>query len=344
MATPPRTVLAMAEATANRLFDAATWDRLQALTRVGWWTEPFGSSSSAGGRDAREVLADAEILLTAWGSPPVDAGVLAAAPRLRGLFHGGGTVRRVVTEATWEHGIVVVSAAEANAIPVAEFTLASILYAGKRVPSVARAYRDLHGQGWEAGPWWQDRTASNHGRVVGLVGLSRIGRRVARLLAPFDYEVLAADPFADPALVGRELGVRVVGLEELVTRSDIVSLHAPSLPETRHLIDGPRLAAMRDGSTLINTARGALVDTEAMTKELTSGRIAAVLDVTDPEPLPVDSPLYDLPNVQLTPHIAGSVGTEVYRMGSLVVAELARYLSGEPLLHRVLREDMSRVA
>ncbi|WP_197683328.1 hydroxyacid dehydrogenase [Jiangella alkaliphila] len=325
----------MTETTAQRLFDEPARSGLARLTRLD--TVPGGFESAS----ARSALAEAEILVTAWGSPQLDATLLAAAPRLRALFHAGGTVRRLVTDASWDRGIVVVSAAAANAVPVAEFTLAAVLYAGKRIPLYARKLHASRGGSWASRSG--DPAVSNYRRVVGLVGLSRIGRRVADLLRPFDLDVLAADPYATPELA-MSLGVTLTDLDDLVRRSDVVSLHAPSLPSTRHLIDARRLSVMRDGATLINTARGALVDTDALTKELVAGRLHAVLDVTDPEPLPADSPLYDLPNVQLTPHLAGSTGTELFRMGGLVVAEIARYLDGAPLRHQVRRADMDHVA
>ncbi len=121
-------------------------------------------------------------------------------------------------------------------------------------------------------------------------------------------------------------------------------MHAPELPETRHLVNANRLAAMRDGTWLVNTARGSLVDTEALTRECVTGRLCAFIDTPEPEPLPPESPLYDLPNVVLTPHIAGSMGTEISRMGDLAVAEVRRFLAGEPLLHEVRPEQLERLA
>jgi phosphoglycerate dehydrogenase-like enzyme len=129
----------------------------------------------------------------------------------------------------------------------------------------------------------------------------------------------------DPYLTdddARDLGVRRVELDELMATSAVVSVHAPDIPETRHMIDARRLALLPDGATLINTARGALVDTDALVAELATGRIDAVLDVTEPEPLPADHPLWSLPNVLLTPHIAGSMGNELSRLGDNAVAEI----------------------
>ena len=140
------------------------------------------------------------------------------------------------------------------------------------------------------------------------------------------------------------LGAEKVELDELLRRSDVVSLHAPSLPETQHLLDARRLALLRDGAILINTARGALVDGDALAAELVAGRIDAVIDTTDPEILPADSPLYELPNVFLTPHIAGAMGTETQRMADLALDEIERLAKGEPLAHEVRREDLARIA
>src|SRR5205823_13361354 len=135
------------------------------------------------------------------------------------------------------------------------------------------------------------------------------GRRVIALLRPFDFDVVVSDPSLDQAQA-RELGVQLAELDDLLRASHIVSLHAPSLPSTHQLIDRRRLGLMRDGATLINTARGALVDQAALSDELVAGRINAVLDVTEPWVLPADSPLCSLPNVVLTPHIAGALGVE----------------------------------
>ena len=183
----------------------------------------------------------------------------------------------------------------------------------------------------------------NFRKVIGIVGASLIGRRVVELLQPFDFSVLLHDPFlaADEAAA---LGVELCDLDALMARSDIVSLHAPILPATRHMIEARRLALLRDGATLINTARGWLVDHAALQAELVSGRINAVIDVTEPEVLPAGSPLYELPNVLLTPHIAGALGGERERLGDAIVAEIERYVHGEPLRHVVTRERLERMA
>lgn len=290
--------------------------------------------------EGRALLADAEILLTSWGAPELDAELLDAAPHLRLVTHAAGTVRDLVGDDFWNRDIALSSAAAANALPVAEYTLASILFAGKQVFRLRDQYREH--RGWQR---WTDIAPGlgNVGQVVGIVGASRIGRRVIELLRPFDFEVLVADPYLSAADAER-LGVRLVELDDLLSSSTIVSLHAPSLPETHHLLDARRLALLRDRATLINTARGALIDLDALTAELVGGRIDAVIDVTEPEVLPADSPLYDLPNVFLTPHIAGSQGAETQRMADLAIDEIERFLTGQPLQHAVTRADLERIA
>ncbi|MFP3987168.1 hydroxyacid dehydrogenase [Streptomyces sp. E11-3] len=280
----------------------------------------------------RGRLYEADVLLTGWGCPPLDAAALGRMPRLRAVVHAAGSVKHHVTDACWERGIEVSTAAAANALPVAEYTLAAILFANKRVLEGAHAYRER--RGGRVNLIGGFPSVGNYRRTVGLVGASRIGRRVMELLRPFDLTVLVHDPYLDAA-EAHALGVRLVDLDELVRRSDVVSLHAPALPATRRLFDAARLARMPDGATLINTARGALVDTAALTEELTAGRLHAVLDHTDPEVLPADSPLYDLPNVLLTPHLAGSIGGELHRLADAAAEEIERYAQGLPFRHRV---------
>lgn len=282
-------------------------------------------------------LGETEVLFTGWGCPPLDAAALERMPRLRAVVHAAGSVKHHVTEACWERGLLVSSAAAANAVPVAEYTLAAILFANKRVLESAHLYRSTRGP---IDLLSRYPGIGNYRRTVGLVGASLIGRRVLELLRPFDLRVLVHDPYADPAEL-EAMGAEPVPLDELLSRSDVVSLHAPALPQTRHLLDAPRLALMRDGATLVNTARGSLVDTAALTEELISGRLHAVLDHTEPEVLPGASPLFNLPNVLLTPHVAGSLGGELDRLAATAVEELERYALGLGFRHTV---DPGRLA
>lgn len=333
----PRALLAMAPELLPRLLDEATARRLHAVAEVD--LEVVADDFARPGVAA--ALAEAEVLLTFWGTPAIDARVLAAAPRLKAVVHAAGSVKHFVTDACWERGIAVSSAVLANSLPVAEYTVAMVLLSNKRVIQLRDEYRSVRGSEHS----WHLRYghAGNYRRTVGIVGASRIGRRVIELLRPYDLELIAYDPYLTHNQA-KLLDVRSVGLDELCRISDVVSLHAPALPQTRSMIDRRRLGLMRDGATLINTARGSLVDLAALTEELASGRLHGVIDVTEPEVLPADSPLYDLPNVLLTPHIAGSLGNELHRMADSAIEEIARYASGLPFLHGVLREELDRTA
>jgi len=290
--------------------------------------------------DARRVLREVDVLITGWGSPVIDAAVLADAPRLRLIAHAAGTVKGHVTRAVWESGVQVTTAAQANAGPVADYTLAFILLAGKRAFAAARALAGAQGDFSKA----RLRTdVGNYGTTVGIIGASRVGRLVLERLRPFKHEVLLATPELS-AHQAAELGATLVPLDELMRRSTIVSLHAPVLDSTRGMIGARQLKAMPDGATFINTARGALVDHDALREETISGRIDAILDVTDPEPLPTGDRLYDLPNVIITPHIAGSMGNEVSEMGDYAVREVERFAAGRPLAYPVTIADLEMAA
>ena len=275
-------------------------------------------------------LSDVEVILSGWGAPKLDADFLAAAPCLRVFLYGAGSVRGIVTDEMWDRNILVSTAVSMNAVPVSEYTLATILFGLKRGWQQERAYRT------------GDRTpviiAGGYGSTVGLISLGMIGRLVCERLRPFDVRILAYDPFLSAAEAGA-MNVELCPLDEVFRRSDVVSLHAPNLPETRGLITGAHLASMKPWSVFINTARGAIVREDEMAQALTQRPdLHAVLDVTIGENQEADSPLMRLPNVTRTPHIAGSQGLECRRMGRFMVDELDRYLRGESLVGGISRE------
>ncbi|MGP3966282.1 hydroxyacid dehydrogenase [Streptomyces sp. 6N223] len=326
----------MADDLPGMLFSPSQWVRLRKLTELHEGTVLTEFTSPG----ARAVLAETEVLITGWGSPRLDEATLDAAPRLRAVLHAAGSVKGHLTPACWERGVQVSTAAQANAEPVAEYTLAMIFLALKRVRAATAVYRERRRY---IDVLREFPGIGNHERRVGLVGASRIGRRVVELLRPFSLDLAMADPYLGPE-EARLMGVRLLPLDELLAQSDLVSLHAPAIPATRHMIDARRLGLLRDGAVLLNTARGSLIDQDALVAELVSGRIEAVLDVTEPEVLPPDSPLYTLPNVWLTPHLAGAQGGEVHRLAEVVLTELERYTVGLPLEHPVHVEELERIA
>lgn len=324
----PRIAFAMAADKTRFVFDAAALQRLSPICDV--VTEP--PLEELDSEAARSVLRDIDILVTGWGCPFISREIVAAAPRLKLIGHAAGTVKYHLDPAVFEAGIVVTNAVDANAQPVAEFTLAMIILANKRVVEFRDIYRADPTRG--SSHALMDTPIGNYWRTIGIVGASHIGRRVIRLLQPLDYSILLHDPHVQP---GDEITrhAELTSLDDLMARADVVSLHAPSLPSTRGMINARNLGLMRDGTTLINTARGALVDEAALLAELETGRISAVIDVTDPEIPPPDSAFFRLPNVFLTPHVAGAIGTERSRLGNLVVDEIERFVAGKPLQHQV---------
>lgn len=277
------------------------------------------------------ILSDVEIILSGWGAPVMDRAFLDAAPNLRAVFYAAGSIRGFVTDEFWKRDIEVTTAAAANAIPVAEYTLSAILLSLKRFWAHSAAVRSAHTFP-EPLP-----VPGAFGSTVGLVSLGVIGRLVRERLKPFDVKVTAYDPCVTIE-EGRELGVEMASLEALFSKSDVVSIHTPWLPQTEGMIGGKHIASMKQGATLINTARGAVVREKELIAVLEKRPdLHALLDVTHPEPPAPESPLYRLPNVILTPHIAGSLDSECRRMGRCMVEELRRYAAGRPLRWKVTK-------
>lgn len=286
-------------------------------------------------------LPQIEILVTSWGCPPVNGAIIDRMPRLKLIAHLAGSVKGFLDDVVWRRGILVTNAVAANAIPVAEYTVAAVLFANKKVFQLNRFYTQ-HRE--NRAPWTREAPeVGNYRKTVGIVGASHVGRLVMDYLAPFDLRMLLYDPYVTP-LAARELGATKVGLSELMSAADVVSLHAPLLKDTQLMIGARELSLMRDHATLINTARGGLVDQAALEAELGKGRLFAILDTTEPEVLPPTSPLFHLPNVFLTPHIAGSLGDETQRLTDFIVAEVERFASGRALKHLVRREQLARLA
>jgi len=335
MAKAYTTAMVMHPVVLDELFRQDHLDRLSRTTRL-VSTEPYRDFESL-----EEHLARVEILVTSWGCPPVNADVIDQLPRLQLIAHLAGSVKGFLDDVVWRRGIRVTNAVAANAIPVAEYTLAAILFANKKVFQLNHFYRQ-HKE--NRAPWTREAPdVGNYNKTIGIVGASHVGRLVIEYLKPFDLRVLLYDPYVTP-LAARELGAIKVGLSELLSGSDVVSLHAPLLKDTQQMIGARELSLMGDHATLINTARGGLVDQDALLEELSKGRLFAVLDTTIPEVLPPDSPLYRLPNVFLTPHIAGSLGDETQRLTDFIVAEVERFATGRALKHLIRREQLVRLA
>lgn len=320
----------------SRMFTAATLEALDSFATVVHHQDSAPADTTA----LLQLLINADACITSWGVAALDEKVLAAAPGLRAVAHMGSSIKRFVSDGVWERGIHVTSAGITLARDVAETTLGLMIVGRKRIWPLANHVRQ---GGWRDGPVWDLWSARELGRsTVGIIGASNVGRHLIDLLRPFEVNILVSDPYLEAA-DAESLGVEQVELEDLLTRADIVSLHCPSTPATFHLLDTERLALLGDGTLLINTARGSLIDETALIAELSTGRIFAFLDVTEPEPPALDSPLRRLDNVVVMPHIAGCI-ENCTRMGELAVEELRRFFAGEPAIHQIRREMLDRMS
>lgn len=273
--------------------------------------------------ELREKLADTDILITHWGAPQVTADLLDAAPRLKLLAHGAGTVAHIASEAFYERGIPVVSANSVMAKYVAESVLAYMLAALHCIPKMDR---EMHEGRWNR----------LHGEVkslsmgeIGLIGLGSVGRNLLDYLRPFGVQVYVYDPYLKEDALDAWEYARRCSFEEAMSRP-IVSVHAAQTPETFHMINAGALRLLPDGGLLINTARGSLVDTEALSAELNTGRISAVLDVFEKEgAAEAHGPFKAFDNALLQPHMAASAVS--YQMTQAVVEDIRRLMAGEEL-------------
>lgn len=282
-------------------------------------------------------LSELEVIVSTWGMPCLTDAQLDALPKLTAVFYAAGSVQGFARPLL-ERGITVVSAWQANAIPVAEFTLAQILLGTKGY------FRNTQEYTGAAGKTGAFRGPGSYGEEVALLGAGAIGRRVIALLKAFSLRVLVFDPFLSKE-EAVALGVEKVGLDEAFARGFVVSNHLANNPQTVGMLTGAHFAQLRPGAVFINTGRGQTVKEDEL-REVFRGRpdLTALLDVTWPEPCPPDSPLWELPNVRLSSHIAGSIHDETRRMADWCLDELERWTVGEPLQFAVSLELLETMA
>jgi D-3-phosphoglycerate dehydrogenase / 2-oxoglutarate reductase len=305
--------------------DTATLD-------FGWPIEPFGRvaevEEAAGTEDeVIEAGEGAEVIVTQLA--PITEKVLTSLEDLELVVVTRGGPVNVNVGAATENGVIIANAPGRNAPAAAEFALGLMLAAMKRIPD---AHGSLKGGEWRGDFYaYEENGVELDGSTVGLVGFGAIGSRVAKVLTAFGAQVLVHDPFVEDGPV-EEVGGRKAGLDELLERSKVVSLHARLSDETRGMIGVEQIGKMPEGSVLINTARGGLLDYGALCDALESGRLgAAALDVYDEEPPPEGSRLFTVPNLVLSPHIAGATKETAHRAASIAAAEVGRHARGEEL-------------
>jgi phosphoglycerate dehydrogenase-like enzyme len=284
---------------------------------------------------------NAEVIISTWGMPVLDRETLDQAPALKAVFYAAGTVKGWTTPAVWDRNILVTSTASCNAVPVCHYTVSMILLSLKNILPLIRRFPVQGRKAWN--PLDYSICGVGNHAVVGIIGASKVGRLVIPELKRLDIQVLVFDPYLMESMA-EELGVEKVELNDLLRRSDVISVHAPKTEQTHHMLNAENLHFIKDGATLINTARGDLIDEDALIAELKKGKWTAILDVTEPEPPREDSELYVLPNCFLTPHVAGSMAYECRAMASQAVEELARYVSGKLPLEPVTQHHLRTMA
>lgn len=288
-------------------------------------------------KEAASLIKGADIAITSWNCPPLTRDILDEAPDLKLVIHAAGSVRGIVTDELWNRGIRVVSAASALGKGVAETALGLTIVSLKNIFNLNMV---TSMGGWNL----QNHTVKDiYDIKIGVIGAGHAGRHYIKLMRNFEVEILLYDPTLDEEAC-KELGARKCTLASLMAESDVVSVHAPSLPVTRHMINAENLSRMKDGAVLINTARGTLINEYDLIEELRKGRISACIDVTDPEPPAELNELRLIPNVILTPHIAGAVTNGRKRIGALAVAELESFMKNENLENEVFLHQMGRLA
>jgi glyoxylate reductase len=291
-------------------------DRLAAAHDVEIWPGRLPPSRE----QLAERAAAADGLLTLL-TDKIDADLIAAAPHLRAIANYAVGYDNIDISAASARGIAVGNTPDVLTDATADLTFALLLAAARKLPEAIAAARDGDWPTWEPGT---HLGAEVHGATLGIIGLGRIGRAVARRAEGFEMTVIHT---------GSQHGAP---LTTLLERSDFVSVHCPLTRQTYHLIDAAALARMRPSAILINTARGPIVDHEALRQALTDGTIAgAALDVTDPEPLPPDDPLHAAPNLIVVPHIGSATRAAREKMADLAVENLLAALDGRPMPHQV---------
>lgn len=295
------------------------------------WVE---KDEALGEEERSDFIKDAEGVITGWDAGPLTAKDYDAAKRLKVVGLIGSSVQHLSPLEAMDRGIVLYNTAPAVGYSVAEFTLTQMLCL---LRNVLESHQVVANGGWEL--WYERPGRDLHGRKVGLIGLGAVGRIVAAMLKAFDCEIMGYDPYL-PDDAAAELGIKMVDLETLLRESEIISLHAGRTDETRHMINRQTLGMLRDGAILVNTSRGALIDEQALAEKVKEGTIRVALDVFEPEPPTADNPLLGLPNVLLSPHVAGGTWDMIRRVGLAVVEDMKRFFQGEELPSKLSRTQV----
>ena len=331
--TPSHTAGVFKDETYRRLlarFDVVENDSDRAVTAV----------------EVEERISEFDGLVTGWGVLPLTETALERGSRLKIIVHSAGSVKylftpEMVAGRLVPRGIRVVSARGAIALNVAEHAVGALIMMSRRWVHDALNIRE-RGMWRDPGKNWSNQFL--RGATVGIVSASMVGREVIRLLQPFNVRIFVYDPYLSDWDAGR-MNVERVDLNTLFEESDMVTIHAPSIPETDRMIGAEQLRLLRDDAVLVNTSRGSVLDHDALYEEAKTGRIQVQLDVTTPEPLPPDHRLRPLPNVVITPHSSGTGAHGHLEIGEITLHALEHFFSGrEPVPGEVDLKNWARIA
>ena len=301
------------------------------------WNEGEAQWSQA---EAAEKIGDADVYVTGWDCPRLDETILDKAKNLKLMVHLCGTVVPYASDAVWDRGVRVISGNDIMAESVAEATVAYILTAQRRIPFYHRRFTEK--RIWREGGEFTD---SLIGKTIGLVSYGAIAKHLVRMLSPFRVKIKVYDIAPLPEKDKTAYGLTEASLEEIFSTCDIVSLHTPLYDATYHMIDDRLLSLLKKDALLVNTARGGLVDNEALVRHLKSKDFRAIIDVYEEEPPRADHPLFDCENAILIPHLGGpTVNLRAY-MAEVLLKEASAYTKGEgDLPHEITKEMKNRMS
>ena len=322
------------------IFDNALQSRLftkKALDELAAMGELCINQGDPSLENVKATIKDADIAITSWGNSFMTEEILNECPNLKLIVHAAGSVKPVVTDELWERGVRVCASTKPLGIGVAETALGFTI-------SACKSFYNLNDTIHAGGFGGRKEVRELYEITVGVVSAGFVGRHYIKLLQNFGVEVLLYDPFVTDQQA-KEMGCTKAELAELLEKSDVVSLHAPSIPETNHMINADTLKLMKKDAILINTSRGSVIDEKALYEHMAAGNLKyACLDVFDPEPLKPENPLRTLKNVIMTPHIAGLANNGQLRIGAHAVEEIQRFINGQPMDCEVKKEMLSRMA
>ena len=311
----------------------------KALKRLAAMGEVVRNDGAPSDENVMKTIAGADIAITSWGNTTLHKAILDCAPGLKLIVHAAGSIKPIVCDEVWERGIRVTGSPKPLGMGVAETALGFTISASKN-------FYNLNANMHAARPFAEgkENIRELYDLTVGVIGAGWAGGHYLELMKNFGVETILYDPYCSEEKAA-SLGTTLCSFEEVLRRSDIISIHAPSIPETYHVFNAESLKLMKKDAVLINTARGSIIDEQALYEHMKAGNLKyACLDVYDPEPPADDNPLRTLPNVIMTPHLAGLAANGKLRIGMHAADEIERFLAGQPLCCEATREMLAKMA